>query len=161
MNPCRFCYYCSCCYCFCWFCIFNCVFGTWVHFMAILCSKTFNSGYKFFYTYQLNEVVLFSLVNHTYRHKHTQTLNGIVFNFGYNKNEIYVLLFQKVGGHVKSGYLLLTLFFAAFYCGNQFACALLIGESLMDFKDSVYFELCNWIRLMSQKYFVRCGFSLK
>lgn len=137
MNPCIFCYYYRCCCCSCWFCIFNCVFGTWAHFMAILCFKTFNSGYKFFCTYQLNEVVLFSLVNHT----NSLHPNGIGFNFGHNKNEIYVLLFHEVGGHVKSKHLLLHFFPSDFYCGNQFACASLIGESLMDFRDFSYCKL--------------------
>lgn len=45
--------------------------------------------------------------------------------------------FEVVGGHIRSGYLLLIFFFSFFYCGNQFARASLIGESLMNFKISL------------------------
>lgn len=52
------------------------------------------SGYKVFYPYQLNEAVVFC----TCGSHETLYFNEIGFNFGYNKNEIYVLLFPMVGG---------------------------------------------------------------
>lgn len=97
--------------------------------MPILCSKKFNSGHKFFYTYQLNEVV-----DHIQTHTHTlhismelDLISAII------KMKFMYYCFRWVGGHVRVGrYLLLTFFRSLLNSGNQFAqCTSLIGESLM------------------------------
>lgn len=80
-------------------------------------------------------------------HTKPHYLNGIGFNFGYNKNEIYVPLFQMVGGHVNSGYLLFKSFSTIFFILWQSICMrFIINRWIIDeFQDFSYSPwMNNW-----------------